>query len=407
MSNTAQDLTENSAGCFPAPDAAAERGDTDAALIAAAERIGAAVLGPNATDADLGPGPNRANFTALAEAGLLGMALPTEYGGWNASGESQKIITEIFASYCGVTTFTQAQHHGPSRMILGGPNEKLKKRLLPDLAAGKKLCAVSFAHLRRPGPPVLRAEPINGGWRLFGTAPWVTGYGLMNQCVFGATLPDGRHIYLWSPFDRADFPDLFEDVSGPPKPEWGTLTASPPLPLCAMNASATVEMTLDGWFIPAAHWLSESDRETMRRNDRNNISGATAMPLGCAKASIRLLCETGEHRHIAAVLRAAESLRSEWAELRDAIEFWSGKAKDPDGFERALETRAWCIEFANRAALAAVSASSGGANSRRHPAQRLLREAMFYAVQAQTQEVMESTLKRLTARTNGATQTLP
>ena len=395
MSRETQDLSENTTGCLPASDAA-KLSAADADLIAAAERLGATVLGPNATDADLGSGPSRANFAALAEAGLLGMALPTEYGGRNASGAAQRAITELFASYCGVTTFTQAQHHGPSRMILGGPGDLLKKRLLPDLAAGRNLCAVSFAHLRRPGPPVLRAEPMEGGWRLFGTAPWVTGYGLMNQCVFGATLPNGRHVYLWSPFDRDDFPDLFADISGPSRTEWGTLSASPPLPLCAMNASATAELTLDGWFIPAAHWLSESDRETMRTNDRNNILGAVPMPLGCAKASIRLLCETGERRGIAAVARAAESLRAEWTELKAATEFWSEKTKEPEGFAQALETRAWCIEFASRAALAAVSASSGGANSLRHPAQRLLREAMFYTIQAQTQEVMEATLARLT-----------
>jgi len=398
MSSETRDLTENSAGCFPASDALTERAAGDANLIAAAERIGATVLGPNATDSDLSDGPNRVNFAALAEAGLLGMALPTEYGGRNASGEAQKAITEIFASYCGVTTFTQAQHHGPSRMILNGPNEELKKRLLPDLAAGRALCAVSFAHLRRPGPPVLRAEPIPGGWRLFGTAPWVTGYGLMNQCVFGATRPDGRHVYLWSPFDRSEFADLFEAVSGPLKSDWGTLSASPPLPLCAMNASATAELTLDGWFIPAAHWLSESDRETMRTNDRNNILGAAPMPLGCAKASVRLLCETGERRGILTVAKAAESLRSEWTELKAASEYWSGKAREPEGFAKALEMRAWCIEFASRAALAAVAASSGGANSLRHPAQRLLRESLFYTIQAQTQEVMEATLERLTSK---------
>lgn len=388
-------LSENNPGCLPASETGVERRAEDAALIAAAERIGANVLGPNATDTDLGAGPNRVNFAALAEAGLLGMALPKEYGGRNASGETQRVITEIFASYCGVTTFTQAQHHGPSRMILNGPNDALKNRLLPDLAAGRNLCAVSFAHLRRPGLPVLRAEPTEGGWRLFGTAPWVTGFGLMNQCAFGATLPDGRHIYLWSPFRREDFPDLFEDDSGPSKTEWGTLAASAPLPLCAMNASATAELTLNGWFIPAAHWLSESDRETMRTSDRNNILGAVPMPLGCAKAAIRLLCETGERRGIAAVLRAAESFRAEWTEWKESAEFWSGKAKETDGFAKAAETRAGIIEFANRAALAAVTASSGGANSLRHPAQRLLREAMFYTIQAQTQEVLEATLERL------------
>ena len=60
-----------------------------------------------------------------------------------------------------------------------------------------------------------------------------------------------------------------------------------------------------------------------------------------------------------------------------------------------MRIRAWCIEAAVRAAHAAVTASSGAANTLTHPAQRLLREAMFYTIQAQTQEVMDATLARL------------
>ena len=395
MTQTNRDLTENSTGCEALRDTGGAGSDKDTAIIAAARRVCEDVLGPNAADTDQSAGPNRANFRALAEAGLLGMGMPTEWGGLNASGAAQRAVTEIMASYCGVTTFTQAQHHGPCRMILSGPNEDLKRLLLPDLTAGRMLCAVSFAHLRRPGPPVLRAEPVEGGWKLFGTAPWVTGYGLMNQVMFGASLPDERHIYLWAPFDREAFPALFENVSGPSRAEWGSLAASPPLPLCAMNASATVELTCDGWFIPAEHKLSESDRETMRVNDRNNVLGACPMPLGCGAASVRLLCETAEHRQISAIARASQAFLAEWQAMKAAIESWNGRSAEPEFFENAVRLRAQCITFGMRAAHAAVTASSGAANGIRHPAQRLLREAMFYTIQAQTIEVMDSTLALL------------
>jgi alkylation response protein AidB-like acyl-CoA dehydrogenase len=366
----------------------------DSAILAAAQRVGETVLGPQAQETDRGAGPNRANFQALADAGLLGMALPREFGGLDASGATQREVTELLASYCGVTTFTQAQHHGPSRMIANGPNDTLKRRLLPDLASGRMLCAVSFAHLRRPGPPVLRAEPTAGGYRLNGTAPWVTGWGIMNQVVFGATLPDGRFVYAWSPFDRSDFADLFAE-NGPENGDWGTLHASPPIPLCAMNASATVELTCRDWFIPEEHRLSESDRETMRRNDRNGVLGATSMPLGCAAASVRVLCEAAERRNLPAVRRASASFAAEWNDAKSQMLEWNKRGGEPEFFENAVRIRAWCIELAVRAAHAAVAACSGAANTLTHPSQRLLREAMFYTVQAQTQEVMDATLARL------------
>ena len=368
----------------------------ESGIVECARRIGETILGPNAEISDQMPGPNRANFEALAEAGLLGIGAPRQFGGMEASGAVQREVTRILASYCGVTTFIQAQHHGPCRMIASGPNEALKHQLLPDLVSGRKMCGISFAHLRRPGPPVLRAIPEDGGFRLNGAAPWVTGWGLMNQVVFGATLPDGRFVYLWSPGDRAHFPEVFADISLPADP--GSLTASGPLALCAMNASSTVVLTCENWFIPEAHKLSESDRETTRSNDRNGVLGATTMPLGCGEASVRVLCTAVEKRDLPAIRRASAAFAAEWEGLRDEIEAWIPRTSEPSFFETAVQLRARCIEFAVRAAHAAVTAVSGAANLRSHPAQRLLREAMFYTIQAQTQEVMDATLARLERR---------
>lgn len=363
-------------------------------IVEAARRVGETALGPNAQESDRANGPNLANFRALAEEGLLGMGLPPRYGGLEASGAAQREVTEILASYCGVTTFTQAQHHGPSRMILNGSDQALKDALLPDLAAGRRLCAVSFAHLRRPGPPALRATPASGGYRLDGTTPWVTGWGLMTQVVFGATLPDERFVYLWVPARREDFPDLFESMDAPDN-DWGRLTASAPLTLCAMNASATVELTCENLFVPDAHRLSESDRATMQRNDRSGVLGATAMPIGCAIGSVRLLCETLERRHLGPVARAAGAFGRELEDVRGQIREWNAQSGEPEFFNNAVQIRAHVIDLAVRAALACVAANSGNSNNLSHPAQRLYREAMFYTIQAQTQDVMDATLARL------------
>ena len=388
--------TTDAIGAAQAADPRDRAAVDESAILETARRIAETVLGPAAEISDQMEGPNRANFEALADAGLLGIGAPRRFGGLDASGATQREYTQILASYCGVTTFVQAQHHGPCRMIAAGPNERLKELLLPDLTRGKRMCGISFAHLRRPGPPVLSAMPVAGGYRLNGIAPWVTGWGLMNQVVFGATLPDGRFVYLWSPANRADFPEVFAEIALPVDP--GALRSSLPLPLCAMNASATVELKCENWFVPEEHRLSESDRETMRRNDRNGVLGATAMPLGCAAASARALCAAAERRDLPAVRRAASSFAAEWEDLRGQIQESMSRSSEPQFFESAVKLRAWSIEFAIRAAHAAVTASSGAANLRSHPAQRLLREAMFYTVQAQTQEVMEATLDRLGGR---------
>lgn len=375
-------------------DEAQSRYADDAAVLTAARAIGETVLGPAAQETDQMPGPNLRNFDVLAAAGLFGVAVSRAYGGLDVGGATQRELTEVLASYCGVTTFTQAQHHGPCRMIAGGPNEALRNRLLPDLALGSSLSGVSFAHLRRPGPPSLRAEPVHSGFVLHGKAPWVTGWGLIDQLVFGATLPDGRFVYLWSPVDRSRFADLFPDLEAC-RDAWGSLTASPPIPLCAMGASATAEVICDAWFVPEEHRLWESDRETMRQNDRNGVLGPTAMPLGCAAGSVRVLRETAERRRMPAVERSAGRFAEELGRARAEVTEWSERFSDGGFFEQGVRIRAWCIALAVRAAHAAVTASSGAANTLAHPAQRLYREAMFYSVQAQTPEVMDATLALL------------
>lgn len=363
--------------------------DSEADVLDAARRVADEVLRPNAEAVDTADGPRKENFEALAAAGLLGLAVPRKYGGLDVSGTTQRNVTEILASACGATNFIQAQHHGPCRMIAACQSDLLKSTLLPRLATGELMCAISFAHLRRMGDPVLSAHRVDGGYLLNGTTPWVTGWGIMNQVVFGATLPDDRFVYVWVPADRDDFPQLFENIT-PFNGKWGTLEASQPLKLAVMNSTATVELTCTNLFVPDDYVLSFSDRETMQRNDRNGVLGAAAMPIGCAAGSIAVLCSLAEQRNIPAVKRSADKFTRELTDLRNAAyDFKTGVSGTQ---QDAIDLRARLIQFAMRAAHAAVAASSGAAIYTSNPAQRLLREAMFYTVQAQTREVMDSIL---------------
>jgi alkylation response protein AidB-like acyl-CoA dehydrogenase len=69
----------------------------------------------------------------------------------------------------------------------------------------------------------------------------------------------------------------------------------------------------------------------------------------------------------------------------------------PEALRRLIELRAWSLELAVRSASALVAAVGGRSMLLDHPAQRLLREAAFYAIQAQTPPVREAVLRRLQA----------
>jgi alkylation response protein AidB-like acyl-CoA dehydrogenase len=280
---------------------------------------------------------------------------------------------------CGTTWFVLTQHFGPCAMFAASENPSLRERYLRDMAAGRHLVGVGFGHLRRPDP-MLRARETAAGWILDGVAPWVTGWPLLGGVVYGATLPDGeRHVYLYVPAEENE-----------------RQTSSPPLPLCAMNASATTEVRFRDLFVPRENWVKFSSRDEMARGDANNIAGAVAPPLGGARASLKLLRNTAEKRNIGFLHEAADALAAEINACRAESYRWADGRKDvPDYKPNALRCRAWAITLAVRAAHMAVAASSGAANSLEHPAQRLFREAMFYTVIAQTRDIMAATVGAL------------
>jgi alkylation response protein AidB-like acyl-CoA dehydrogenase len=348
-------------------------------LLDCARRIASDVFAPRANQTDQAASPPVENIRLLADAGLLGLMAPVRFGGHGVSGAVLREYTTILAAACGVTTFLQGQHQSACLLIAGGENEALKERLLPEMAAGKRLGAVAFSHLRRSGPPVMRAERDGDSWMFNGIAPWVTGWGVMQEVVLAGTLPDERLLYVVVPLEKSD-----------------TMQPSPPMRLCAMNASATVSLACHNLRVGPERYLKTITREQMARNDLGAILGVTPQPIGVATAAIRLLRSLAQQHHSSNLSGTAEALERELTSVREAVHAWIDRTTAEGYKENALRIRAWCIELGVRAAHAAVAAAGGSANNREHTAQRLFREAMFYTVIAQTRDVQAATLERLT-----------
>jgi alkylation response protein AidB-like acyl-CoA dehydrogenase len=347
-------------------------------LLAEARRICASVIEPVAEAVDQAGKTPRANLQALADAGLVGITTPVEWGGLGCSGAFLREFTETLTASCGTTWFVLTQHLGSCGQVANSTNSSLRERFLAKMAAGQHYVGVGFGHLRRP-QPMLRATAVPGGWELDGVAPWVTGYPILSGIIFGAVLDD-RHLYVYTEAQESE-----------------TLRSSPPLPLCAMNASETTEVHLTRHFVPEENFVRYSSRVELAEGDRKNIAANVAPPLGCAVGSVRVLRRVAEKRPLPAISTAADALTAEIDACRTEARRWAESDKNaPDYEENALRVRAWAIDLGVRAAHAAIAASSGGANSLTHPAQRRFREAMFYTLAAQTGEIMAATLERLT-----------
>ncbi|MBC8101552.1 MAG: acyl-CoA/acyl-ACP dehydrogenase [Cytophagales bacterium] len=354
-------------------------------LLARVQEIADTVLEPRAESVDQSGIVPADNLRSLAEAGLVGVTTPVEWGGQACSGNFQREFTETLTAACGTTWFVLTQHLGACSMLAGSSNPALREQYLRAMASGDHYVGVGFGHLRRPAP-MLRAVPVDGGWVLNGVAPWVTGWPILKGVIFGAVLPDEesggqKHLYVYAPATEND-----------------RLRSTPPLPLCAMNATATTEVHLENLFVPQDQFVKYSSRAEMMRGDQNGIAGPASHIFGCARGSLKQLRAIAARRSaLPAIARAADSLEAEINACRAECLCWSQTPDKsiPEYRPQALKARAWTIELAVRAAHMAVAASGGAANSLEHPAQRRFREAMFYTLTAQTADIMGATLDRV------------
>ncbi len=363
-------------------------------LVEQAHQVAEQVLAPAATATDQADRVPQANLDALAGAGLMALACPTALGGQPVPRPVVRRVHELIGGACGATSFVFTQHHGPVAMLAASANTELVERWLDRLCGGQALAGIAFAHLRRPGPPPVAAEAVPGGYRLSGTAPWVTSWGMAQVIAVGAQIDSAAGL---------------QGRSGPAEVVWclvgatptDTVRPSPPLRLSVMQASSTVRLSFDGLFVPSRDVVTVEALDAWRRRDQVATARPRPAVLGLAETCCRLLTGRARQRPSAGVAEASTALAGELSRCRARSYQLDDQALAPgsqdldDHLAAMVEARAWGLGLAQRAAHALVAANGGAAMALDHPAQRLAREATFHSVAAQDQAMRAATLARL------------
>ncbi|MBO1348769.1 MAG: acyl-CoA/acyl-ACP dehydrogenase [Hormoscilla sp. GUM202] len=336
-----------------------------------------AAVAPQAGAIDRDPVALKAALTGLGDRSLLGLMVPQDWSGPEVDIGTYRAFMQLVARYSGALAFLQTQHQSAARRIASSDNEALKSAYLPYMSNGEVLLGVGFSQLRRPGPPLVKALPVEGGYQIDGLVPWITGFGLFQEFTIGATLPDGRALFGLVPLRKTS-----------------NIAFSEPMELVAMTSTNTVRATFRNWFLPQQQVISIKPAGWYRENDKKNVLHHSLFPLGCARAGLDIVENTAKVKNLPFIGDALISLNRELTNCDRAIM----AAGPQDSFDDRLELRAWAIDLAVRCAHAAVAVSSGAANYSDHPAQRVYREAMVYTVFGQTTAVMEATLARLISK---------
>jgi alkylation response protein AidB-like acyl-CoA dehydrogenase len=331
---------------------------------------------PNAYAIDHDPKAMLVAFEGLKSRGLLALKRPQEFGGPSLNESDFRRFQEEIARYSGALAFLQTQHQSAVSLLSKQGGDALKKAYLPHMHDTKTV-GLGFSQLRRAGNPICRATQIDGGFRIDGHVPWITGKGFFGEYIIGATLQNGQSLFGMIPL---------KNVKGQ--------VLSKPMKLAAMEAASTVSAQLDGYFLPNNKVAFIQDKDWIKANDAFNITLQGHFSIGCAMAGIDIVRDNGQKRGLAFLVKVADELEREVEDCRQSL-IDSQRDFDEATAGDRLKKRAWAITLMMRCAQSAVTSSSGAANTADHPANRVLREAIVFSVSAQTQAIMEATMDRL------------
>src|ERR1700722_9145264 len=120
-------------------------------------------------------------FAAFRDAGLLGLCIPTDYGGGGAGILGLSIAIEEVAKYSSVAALMLLLTRLPTGPVLIAGTEEQKSKYLPGIAAGTQRAAFGLSE-PQAGSDVMgmrtRAVPdlhSDGGWVLNGAKCWMSG----------------------------------------------------------------------------------------------------------------------------------------------------------------------------------------------------------------------------------------
>ncbi|MGI9595740.1 MAG: acyl-CoA dehydrogenase family protein [Acidimicrobiales bacterium] len=341
-------------------------------VVAAAQQLADELLWPASTEVDQASRIPLGHFKAIAELGLYGMVVPVEAGGLGFNPPTVRRILRILASGCGATSFAFAQHHGTVASVAATDNRGLADRRLPGLI-DDRLAGIAYAHMRRPGPPVLTATPDGDGWTFDGVAPWVTSWGTAEVMAVAAATDDGRLVWA-----------LVPAVEGGGLAEAGTFD------LMVFGATQTVALSFDRFAVGPELVLDVVDRDRWADGDRFLAARPNPLCLGISDRAMRQLA-------VAAPELAAE-LEPWWQAVGDRAEQQAGAVDDRSAeLGQVAAARAEVLMAVQRLTTAPLAATGGGAMERSHPGQRLSREALFYVIQAQSADGRAAVFEHLIA----------
>jgi alkylation response protein AidB-like acyl-CoA dehydrogenase len=358
------------------------------------------------------------SLALLADVGVWGNVVPKRFGGAQASAVKRLETYELVAQGSLSLALILTQHDAACELLTDCDNETLAARILKPCAAGDRLLTVGISQLttsqQHGKGPAMRALVSGDGFTLNGTMPWVTSGRRADHIVTGAVLDNEQQILACVPTDAPG------------------LDISEPLDLLALKSSWTSRVQCNDVRL-SREWLMRGPvPQALAR--RAPVKGLTVSAVGVGVAGALLAMG----RELAASLPEAadlwdQAIEPHYHEVRNnlfnaaaglkpkkpaqtqpaAVSPHANRSAQLTSYDRpatpsadrvhedeektvpAADIRAAVNDLVGRLAITLMTAAKGTGYLSSHPAQRLVREALFFFVWSAPADVRLGTLTRL------------
>ena len=363
-------------------------------ILAENKKISHEMLRANADQIDQTRRFPRENLQVLGKAGVLGLLIPTQYGGGGAGIAEMSEVLDIQAQNCASTAMVALMHYCATVVIAAKASDALKQQLLPACARGENISTLAFSEAGSGGHfymPVSEVRQNGGRKTLSATKSFVTSAGEADSYVVsarraGAAAPTETNLYV-----------IAKNTQG--------LSTQGRFEGLGVTGNASAPMSLDEVTIDDATRLGEESTgfQTMLEIVLPCFQiGVASVSVGLAKAAQqvilgRMSARKYEHAGGAAlasiprvqyvVAEITLAVNSGHAFLREAVR--KVLAADPAAMLDVLGVKVAAADACLAAVSRAMTLGGGWAFGKRGGLERIFRDAQAAAVMAPSSDVLK------------------
>jgi butyryl-CoA dehydrogenase len=330
-----------------------------------------------------------------AEAGLFGVSISEEYGGFGGGVLENCLAVEELSRVClGVATSYAASGLGAHPIMLYGSDEQ-KKKYLPDIAKGKRLAAFGLTEADAGSDAgAIRTTAVRKGegYVLNGTKQWITNGGEAEIYTIIAITDRGKG-------PRGATALIVE--KGTPGFDFGKKEKK-----MGIRASATRELVFQDCFVPKGNVIAKEGMGfivTMRTFDRTR-PGVGAQAVGVAQGAldeaVRYAREREQFEKKIISFQAVQHLLADMATLVEAaralvlsVARYVDQEKNPKDISKLSGmAKVFASDVAMKVTVDAVQVFGGYGYMREYPVEKMMRDAKILQIYEGTNQIQRNVI---------------